>query len=163
MMAKKRVRSRASTAAVKAIHAAGQGRPRRCSSNEYVDELITDADVPELLKDDAFATALWKQSIAVLVHRKVLKRTHLPIVMLYCQSTSNYFASVEQLVQRGLVEYTEKGQRPAVATVKHQAFQQMMKTGSLLGLDPLSELRTGLIQEQKKEPVNGFADLDNDE
>ena len=160
-MAGKRVRTKASTAPVKAIHAVGQGRPRKNSANEYGDELITGAGVPDLFKEDPFASALWEQTVAVLAHRKVLKRTHLPVVMLYCQSCSNYFATNEDLLKRGLVAWTQDGMlKPAPATVKHQAFQQMVKSGSLLGLDPLSELRTGLIQKQEEKPVNGFAALD---
>lgn len=144
-------------------HAVGQGRPRQVTEREYTDELIQGAEnIPAPLKDDPVALSIWNETVAVLVKREILKATHLPFVMLYAQSVSNYFATPDELFARGLVCPDESGAyRPAVSSVKHQAFQQMMKAGSLLGLDPISELRTGLIKSAKKEePSNPFLDLD---
>lgn len=163
MPQKKRIRTCGNVAKQGSLHAVGQGRPRQVTEREYTDELIQGAEsVPSALKDDPVALAIWNETVAVLVKREILKATHLPFVMLYAQAVSNYFATPDQLFARGLVCPDESGAyRPAVSSVKHQAFQQMMKAGSLLGLDPLSELRTGLIKSAKKEePTNGFLDLD---
>lgn len=163
MPQKKRIRTQLNTASAGSFHAIGQGRPRSDTVREYTDELLTNVDhVPELIKDDPLALSIWNDTVAVLIKREILKGTHLPFVMLYAQAVSNYFATPDQLFARGLVCPDESGAyRPAVSSVKHQAFQQMMKAGSLLGLDPLSELRTGLIKSAKKnEPENGFLHLD---
>lgn len=162
MSEKKRVRTRASTAVVSAFHAVGQGRPRQCSANEFVDEVLTlTPDVPELIANDPIASSIFTNTVDVLIKRKILKATHLTFVTAYAKAVGVYFAKPDELVARGYVSVDENGcYKPAISNVQHQAFQQLSKFGSLLGLDPISELRIGLINNAKKdEPKNEFAEF----
>ena len=162
MSEKKRVRTRASTAVVSAFHAVGQGRPRQCSTDEYQDELLPSAPaVPELIADDPIAASIFQNTVTVLIKRKVLKATHLTFVTAYAKAVGIYFAKPDELCARGYVSIKEDGTyTPSVANVQHQAFQQLSKFGSLLGMDPISELRLGLINNAKdKESENSFAEF----
>lgn len=162
MSEKKRVRTQASTAVVSAFHAVGQGRPRKCSTDEYLDEVLTvPPAVPALIADDPIAASIFENTVATLIKRKVLKATHLTFVTAYAKAVGIYFAKPDDLCARGLVCIKEDGTySPTVANVQHQAFQQLSKFGSLLGMDPISELRLGLINNAKeKEPVNSFAEF----
>lgn len=163
MAEKTRVRTRARKQVSGAIHAVGQGRPRKNSSKNYADELITgNIKVPEIIAEDKLACQFWETSSEILILRKVLKPAHVPLLMMYCTAASTYFSTPAQIVAKGLAEEDLKtgALRPSIATVKHQAYQQMIKAGSLLGLDPLSELRTGLLKEDKeKDAIDARSDF----
>ncbi len=162
MATKERVRTRALSTSKGAVHAVGQGRPRKTTTKKFTDELITGKIAPpKMIADDELACEFWKTTTQILINRKQLKTSHVMVVMLYCQSSSNYFSTTDQLAAKGLITYdSETGDiKPAISTVKHQAYQQMVKAGSLLGLDPLSELRTGLIKDQEKEVLDAKSDF----
>ena len=162
-MTSSRVRTRASKTVRGAINAVGQGRPRKNTLNRFNDEVITGSiKVPEQLQNDKLACSIWQQTTAILIARGNFKLAQSLLVMAYCKSASIYFSSAEDLVRLGVLEVDPAtGERcESLTGIQHKAFQQMIKTGSLLGLDPLSELRTGLIKEAKqKEELDERSDF----
>ncbi|MDO5352021.1 MAG: hypothetical protein Q4E81_04220 [Succinatimonas sp.] len=159
-MQKERVRSSARVSVSGEIKAVGQGRPRKNTVKQFNDELITRVTVPEQLKNNEFATQIFKQTSSILIHRKLLKPSHIVQVMAYAKAVSVYFATIPELIEMNLVFLDALGNpKQNIAAIQHQAYQQLVKFGSLLGLDPLSELRTGLIKNQEKEDLDDRSDF----
>lgn len=159
-MKKERVRSSARVVVSGEIKAVGQGRPRKNTAKQFNDELVARVNVPEQIKNNEFAAQVFKQTASILIHRKILKPSHIIYVMAYAKSVSVYFASIDELEQMQLVSLDEGGMpKQSVAAIKHQAYQQLVKFGSLLGLDPLSELRAGLIKNNDKDALDEKSDF----
>lgn len=157
-----RIRTRASSVVRGSIHAVGQGRPRSNTRRQFTDEIITGkVTVPREIKSlGKFAVKLWKQTTSILISRGNFKLAHSMTVMLYCRAATVYFATPEEMAEIGELAVDPESGQPceSVSGVRHKAYQQMVKAQSLLGLDPLSELRTGLI-EKKEEEKNAFLDI----
>ena len=159
-----RIRTRASAVVRGSIHAVGQGRPRSNTKRQFTDEIITGkVTVPREVKClGKFAVKLWKQTTSILIERGNFKAAHCMTVMLYCRATTIYFATVEEMAALGELTVDPESGQPceSVSGVRHKAYQQMVKAQSLLGLDPLSELRTGLIEKKEEEKKkNDFLDI----
>nr|DAG51072.1 MAG TPA: terminase small subunit [Caudoviricetes sp.] len=151
-MAEKRVRTRALTSSKSGkTNAVGQGRPRQNSKKFFVDEIIeTNVKVPPLISNDKKAVDFWNLYMPILISRGSFKVAHTTLLAAYCSACSTYFSSGDELLAKGLVTLDENGYpKPPVANVKNQAFTQMVKSGSLLGLDPMSELRSGLLKDNQ--------------
>lgn len=96
---------------------------------------------PEELMDDN-AQLIWKSQARVLIDRSVLTEDLLPLLLAYCNSFSIMLKADSVISKEGLVSYGEHGKKkhPAL-NARADAISAMVRTGSLLGLDPMSHRR----------------------
>lgn len=125
--------------------AAGAGRKKGDGQNLPAapeSEQIKDAPPPEDLRDDN-ARRLWVSQASVLIARGVLARGDLETLQAYCNSYSMYIQAEKQISTDGLTVVSATGglkKHPAI-NARQDALAMAIRTGSLLGLDPLSRTK----------------------
>lgn len=142
--------------------AAGGGRKPGKSSLPIAPnhEALTSIDPPEELRDD-YAISIWNTQSKILIERKLLRLDHAPILLAYCNSFSLYLEAEAAISEGGLTVDTPMGglkKNPAV-NVRQDALASMVRTGSMLGLDPLSASRLTSGNAGNKDRDNEFAEF----
>ena len=130
----------------KKVRAAGGGRKKSKPLDEKAlagEVFVKVPPVPEEIQDDEVAAAQWKIHASVLVKRKVLKRQHLPQLIMMCQQYSVYIKHMEQSAKEGYVTVSSDGfsKTNPVYLVALKAQAAYDRLCSLFMLDPTSENR----------------------
>ena len=136
---------------------AGTPGKRPLNKNEPKFSQLKKVDTPEWMPP--LAATMWETVIPELLHNNVLTVPDLHNVEAFCLAYQRWREAQEDINKNGITIHTDKSviKNPAV-TVVNEASVQMMKFGSLLGLDPSS--RTRLMGQAKDDkPSNPFADL----
>ena len=153
-------------------NAAGQGRPRKDAFKQFANEAMTEVPpIPERLQQDPVACETWQRQASTLVQRHVLKPSHIPALTAYCNAYAIAIDTIDGLIERGLVGKTfdkdtgEETLKPAPHVVLGKYSEIFIRLGSLLGLDPRSELQSSIASETEKKnnvtPSNPFAIMDD--
>ncbi|MCL1126720.1 phage terminase small subunit P27 family [Shewanella surugensis] len=128
------------------VRASGGG-----SKNKNAKESITPANEkltkiePHSSLRDEYAIDIWNTQSEILIQRGVMTLADAAILLVYCNSFSLYLESELLITKDGITVVSPMGgekKHPAV-NVRQDALAAMLRTGSLLGLDPLS--RTKLL------------------
>lgn len=145
------------------VRGAGGGRKRNAAVDPGAldrELLLKKPEVPEALKDDPVASAQWDLNAAVLVQRKILKKQHLPQLVMLCQQYSIYTAMMAQAMEKGFTVLGNEGNPKTNPTylVALKAEQEYLKLCSLFMLDPTSEKRFQRAEEEgsKDNPFLSF-------
>ncbi|WP_246007512.1 phage terminase small subunit P27 family [Halomonas nitroreducens] len=96
---------------------------------------------PELI--DETAVRVWKTQSRVLIDRGTFEVEDAPLLIAYCNSFAYMLQAEASITQHGMVVPTADGsikKSPFVA-VRADCIAQLTRTGSLLGLDPLTRIR----------------------
>lgn len=147
----------------KRVRAAGGGRKKSAAKDASALErelLLKTPEVPEAIKDDEVAASQWKLYAPVLVQRKILKKQHLPQLMMLCQQYSVYTAMMEQAIRDGFTITGSEGAAKSNPTylIALKAEQEYLKICSLFMLDPTSEKRFQRAEEAQnsENPFDAF-------
>jgi P27 family predicted phage terminase small subunit len=130
-----------------AVRAAGGGKKSRDGNNLpalHEAERVTKIAAPDELRDDN-AISIWETQSAILIQRGVLSMADAATLLIYCNSFSLYLEAEKKISKEGLTIATDNGsekKHPAI-NARQDALTSFIRTGSLLGLDPLS--RTKLL------------------
>ena len=136
---------------------AGNPGKRALNKNEPKFSELKSVETPEWMPE--LAATMWETVLPELLANKVLTIPDLHNVEAFCMAYQRWREGQEDVTLNGIVIKTENSviKNPAV-TVVNEASVQMMKFGSLLGLDPSSRSRLmGAAKDNK--PSNPFADL----
>lgn len=136
---------------------AGNPGKRALNKNEPKFSELKSVETPEWMPE--LAATMWEIVLPELLANKVLTIPDLHNVEAFCMAYQRWREAQEDVTLNGIVIKTENSviKNPAV-TVVNEASVQMMKFGSLLGLDPSSRSRLmGATKDNK--PSNPFADL----
>lgn len=136
---------------------AGNPGKRALNKNEPKFSELKSVETPEWMPE--LAATMWETVLPELLANKVLTIPDLHNVEAFCMAYQRWREAQEDVTLNGIVIKTENSviKNPAV-TVVNEASVQMMKFGSLLGLDPSSRSRLmGATKDNK--PSNPFADL----
>ncbi|AKI27719.1 terminase [Moraxella phage Mcat17] len=136
----------------------GNPGKRALNKNEPKFAQITEIEPPVWMTDTA--VTMWRTVMPELLATGVLTVADVHNVEAFCMSYSRWREAEQEVERYGLVIMDDNGKlnkNPAL-TIINEAKTQMMKFGSLLGLDPSS--RTRLTGTANSEPIaNPFADL----
>ena len=130
----------------KKVVAAGGGRKRNSPRDGLALEkelLLKTPEVPTEIAEDKIASAQWKLYAPVLVQRKILKRQHLPQLIMLCQQYSIYATMIAQAKTEGFTIPSSEGSVKSNPTylVALKAETEYLRLCSLFMLDPTSEKR----------------------
>lgn len=147
----------------KKVRAAGGGRKKSKPLDEKAlagEVFVKVPPVPEEIQDDEVASAQWKIYAPVLVKRKILKRQHLPQLIMMCQQYSVYMKHMEQSAKEGYVTVSSDGfsKTNPVYLVALKAQTEYLRLCSLFMIDPTSENRFQRAEEVKEaeNPFDNF-------
>ncbi len=112
------------------------------SSNLAVgDENIKLVRPPKELLDD-FAKECWRENSKILIDRKTYSREDAILLMSYCNAFSMMLQCDTELAG---IYWTESGQgglkKHPLVNVRNDAVGQLLRLGSMLGLNPMSRAR----------------------
>lgn len=134
------------------VRATGGGRKRKQTGSRK--SSLTRISPPVELIDDN-ATAAWKTQSKVLIERGMFEVEDAPLLVAYCNAFAYMIQADEEIGAQGLVVPTSDGsiKKSPYVNVRNDAVAQLTRTGSLLGLDPLSRDRLlgGSSQEAESE------------
>lgn len=128
-----------------AVRAAGGGKKSRDAKNLPAlpaAERVTKISPPDSLRDD-HAIDIWVTQSEVLITRGVLSMADAATLLIYCNSFSLYLQAEKTITDEGLTIATDNGsekKHPAI-NARQDALNTFIRTGSLLGLDPLSRTK----------------------
>ena len=128
------------------VRASGGGRKRNTAKDSALLEkelLLKTPEVPEVIANDPIASAQWKLYAPVLVQRKILKRQHLPQLIMMCQQYSVYTNMMAKAAVEGYTIDAAEGSQKSNPTylVALKAQVEYLRLCSLFMLDPTSEKR----------------------
>lgn len=113
------------------------------------------------------AEDMWNKQAKILSKRGRFEPEHYPILILYCNAWHYIVQADESLIKKASCMISSNGlaseggsggeKTNPVFTARNIAFNQFVRAGSLLGLDPLSSLRTPL--KEKEDTYNPFLHL----
>lgn len=127
------------------VRASGGGRKQKTQS-QHKSSLTRIAPPPELV--DEMAIKIWKTQSRILIERGTFELEDAPLLVAY----SNSFALMlraeaiindQEHANGGMVVPTSDGsiKKSPYVNVRNDCIAQLTRTGSLLGLDPLTRLR----------------------
>lgn len=122
------------------VRASGAGRKRK-SSQKHKSSLTRIAPPDDLI--DEVAVRVWKTQSKILIERGTFELEDAPLLIAYCNSFAYMLQAEQEIAAQGLTVPTADGsikKSPYVA-VRNDCIAQLTRTGSLLGLDPLTRLR----------------------
>lgn len=125
-------------------------------------ELITDIEtvsIPVCIKDNNDKLEAWKLYLPVLIAHKIFKGQHINHLILLCEAWATIRKNQRMLEIEGEISPTKEGglkPSPRIAILQ-KAKDDFIRLGSLLMLDPTSELR--LSPTTDTEENNPFLDL----
>lgn len=144
--------------------ASGAGRKKNVVqiSNKQIEPIQTPSELLSSVAED-----MWNKQAKILTERGRLDPAHHPILILYCNAWHYIMQADESLTKKASsigssnVLASEGGsggeKTNPVFTARNIAFNQFFRAGSLLGLDPLSSLRSPL--KTKEATYNPFLHL----
>lgn len=127
------------------------GRPRSDLKDVNTDELILRVPAAPNELIDETAKEMWKDVCAILIHRKQLKPSHLPLVLTYCNAFAVTIMKPEQLLEHGLIVVSGKKFVPAPHVIFNTYSNSMCRCMQMLRLDPKGELYNCLAKAVKDE------------
>lgn len=122
------------------VRASGGGRKRK-TSTQHKSSLTRVAPPDELI--DETAVRIWKTQSKVLIERGTFEIEDAPLLVAYCNSFAYMLKADQEIAAKGMVEPTADGsiKKSPFVNVRNDAIAQLTRTGSLLGLDPLTRIR----------------------
>ncbi|CAG9423126.1 TPA: phage terminase small subunit P27 family [Providencia alcalifaciens] len=132
------------------IRASGGGRRKNLPTKSGKSSITRIAPPDELMGDAAIK--LWKTQSKILIDRGTFELEDAPLLVAYCNAFQ-LMLTAEQVILKhakmdlesgGITEMSGSGglkKHPAVA-VRNDSVSQIARLGSLLGLDPLSRMRS---------------------
>ncbi|MTC40965.1 MULTISPECIES: phage terminase small subunit P27 family [Providencia] len=132
------------------IRASGGGRHKNLPAKNGKSSITRIAPPDELMGDAAIK--LWKTQSKILIERGTFELEDAPLLVAYCNAFQ-LMLTAEQVILKhakadlesgGITEMSGMGglkKHPAVA-VRNDSVSQIARLGSLLGLDPLSRMRS---------------------
>ncbi|EMY0634794.1 phage terminase small subunit P27 family [Providencia alcalifaciens] len=132
------------------IRASGGGRRKNLPAKNGKSSITRIAPPDELMGDAAIK--LWKTQSKILIDRGTFEIEDAPLLVAYCNAFQ-LMLTAEQVILKhakmdlesgGITEMSGSGglkKHPAVA-VRNDSVSQIARLGSLLGLDPLSRMRS---------------------
>lgn len=122
------------------VRASGGGRKRKTETEHK--SSLTRISPPDELVDD-MAVRLWKTQSKILIERGTFELEDAPLLVAYCNSFAYMLQAEEEIAAQGMVVPTSDGsiKKSPYVNVRNDCIAQLTRTGSLLGLDPLTRLR----------------------
>lgn len=122
------------------VRASGGGRKRKTETEHK--SSLTRISPPDELVDD-MAVRLWKTQSKILIERGTFELEDAPLLVAYCNSFAYMLQAEEEIAAQGMVVPTSDGsiKKSPFVNVRNDCIAQLTRTGSLLGLDPLTRLR----------------------
>lgn len=122
------------------VRASGGGRKRKTTTQHK--SSLTRINPPDELIDPT-AVKVWKTQSKVLIERGTFEVEDAPLLVAYCNSFAYMLQAEEKIAAEGLVVPTADGsiKKSPYVNVRNDAISQLTRTGSLLGLDPLTRIR----------------------
>ncbi|MGG4610668.1 phage terminase small subunit P27 family [Providencia sp. Me31A] len=132
------------------IRASGGGRRKNLPAKSGKSSITRIAPPDELMGDAAIK--LWKTQSKILIERGTFELEDAPLLVAYCNAFQ-LMLTAEQVILKhakmdlesgGITEASGSGglkKHPAIA-VRNDSVSQIARLGSLLGLDPLSRMRS---------------------
>lgn len=122
------------------VRASGGGRKRKASGQQK-SSMTRIAPPPELIDD--VAARIWKTQSKILIERGTFELEDAPLLIAYCNAFAYMLQADADIAANGTVVETGDGsiKKSPYVNVRNDAVSQMTRTGSLLGLDPLTRLR----------------------
>lgn len=127
------------------VRASGGGRKRKTTTQHK--SSLTRINPPDELIDPT-AVKVWKTQSKVLIERGTFEVEDAPLLVAYCNSFALMLQAeamiADQMAENGgLVVPTADGsiKKSPYVNVRNDAISQLTRTGSLLGLDPLTRIR----------------------
>ena len=122
------------------VRASGAGRKRKTQTEHK--SSLTRISPPDELIDD-MAVRLWKTQSKILIQRGTFELEDAPLLVAYCNSFAYMLQAEQEIADQGLVVPTSDGsiKKSPFVNVRNDCIAQLTRTGSLLGLDPLTRLR----------------------
>lgn len=122
------------------VRASGGGRKRK-TTTQHQSSLTRIAPPDDLI--DATAVRIWKTQSRILIQRGTFELEDAPLLIAYCNSFAYMLQAEQEIATQGMTVSTADGsikKSPYVA-VRNDCIAQLTRTGSLLGLDPLTRIR----------------------
>ena len=122
------------------VRASGGGRKRKTTMQHT--SSLTRIKPPAELVDD-MAVQVWKTQSKILIERGTFELEDAPLLIAYCNAFAYMLQADAEINSQGLVVPTADGsiKKSPYVNVRNDAVAQLTRTGSLLGLDPLTRLR----------------------
>lgn len=122
------------------VRASGAGRKRK-TTQQHQSSLTRIAPPDDLI--DAVAVRIWKTQSKILIERGTFELEDAPLLIAYCNSFAYMLQAEREITAQGLVVPTADGsiKKSPFVGVRNDCIAQLTRTGSLLGLDPLTRLR----------------------
>ncbi|EDM47766.1 phage terminase small subunit P27 family [Marinobacter algicola] len=122
------------------VRASGGGRKQKTQS-QHKSSLTRIAPPDELIDD--MAVRIWKTQSKILIQRGTFELEDAPLLVAYCNSFAYMLQAEQEIAEQGLVVPTSDGsiKKSPFVGVRNDCIAQLTRTGSLLGLDPLTRLR----------------------
>ena len=122
------------------VRASGGGRKQKTQS-QHKSSLTRIAPPDELIDD--MAVRIWKTQSKILIQRGTFEIEDAPLLVAYCNSFAYMLQAEQEIAEQGLVVPTSDGsiKKSPFVVVRNDCIAQLTRTGSLLGLDPLTRLR----------------------
>ncbi len=127
------------------VRASGGGRKQKTQS-QHKSSLTRVAPPDELV--DEMAVRIWKTQSKILIERGTFAIEDAPLLVAYCNSFALMLKAELKITDwaaddGGLVVPTSDGsiKKSPYVNVRNDCIAQLTRTGSLLGLDPLTRLR----------------------
>lgn len=122
------------------VRASGGGRKRKTQADHK--SSLTRINPPSELIDEV-AVRLWKTQSKILIQRGTFELEDAPLLIAYCNSFAYMLQAEAQIAARGMVEETADGgiKKSPFVNVRNDCIAHLTRTGSLLGLDPLTRIR----------------------
>lgn len=127
------------------VRASGGGRKRKSTGQQK--SSLTRINPPDELIDQT-AVRVWKTQSKVLIERGTFEVEDAPLLVAYCNSFALMLQAEAMIADAhaehgGLVVPTADGsiKKSPYVNVRADAISQLTRTGSLLGLDPLTRIR----------------------
>ncbi|EDL8431874.1 phage terminase small subunit P27 family [Salmonella enterica subsp. diarizonae] len=141
------------------VRSSGGGRKRNLPTGQ-TSKLTRIAPPPELMGD--VAIRLWKTQSKILIERGVFEVEDAPILLAYCNAFHLMIEAEKVIAKEGLTVSSEMGgeKKPPAINVRNDSVSQVARLGSLLGLDPLSRLRTTSGKNDPDDAGNEFDEFD---
>ncbi|HFS5769939.1 TPA: phage terminase small subunit P27 family [Providencia rettgeri] len=145
------------------IRASGGGRRKNLPAKSGKSSITRIAPPDELMGDAAIK--LWKTQSKILIERGTFELEDAPLLVAYCNAFQ-LMLTAEQVILKhakmdlesgGITEMSGSGglkKHPAIA-VRNDSVSQIARLGSLLGLDPLSRMRS-IGAKEKDDDGNEF-------
>lgn len=127
------------------VRASGGGRKPKTTSQHQ--SSLTRIAPPDELVDDT-AIRIWKTQSKILIERGTFELEDAPLLVAYCNSFAMMLEAEKKIMDKaaddgGMAIPTADGswKKSPYVGVRNDCISQLTRTGSLLGLDPLTRIR----------------------